>query len=186
MCQSYLVYVRKIDQRPDLSQASPGRAKPYRLVPQICLNLDWTLSLNPGKQSLWQFLPRNACLFWHPLIYCYSRDWRFQKLEICLWCEDFPLKCDQHIPTVYPFLPWTHGSEASREPSWKEKLLKAFLSERESLRSTTAVQNRAPLNCAAWANVGFPLGRYKRQLLHCSKVLFSTQLRVCMWRFLLW
>lgn len=51
--------------------------------------MDWDLSLNSGKQSVWWSLSQSVCYFRHLPIYCHSSDWQFLNLDFFAWYEVF-------------------------------------------------------------------------------------------------
>lgn len=187
MWQSYLLYVRKTHQRPALAQASKGRAKAYSPVSPIWLDMRWDLPLNSGKSRSQSFpsMSQSVCFFWHPLIHRHSRDWQFLNLEFFLWHEGFLHNGYQHRPNTSSFLPRRHHWN-TRGTRLKIKALESISIRRGVSEIHSAVQNDLQLNRTVLANLGFPFGRYKGQLLYVSKVLFSTHLRDLLWRLPLW
>lgn len=117
--------------------------------------MDWDLSLNSGKQSVWWSLSQSVCYFRHLPIYCHSSDWQFLNLDFFAWYEVFFFfflhNWYQHSPNMYSFLPCRQHSEICKHQAGDKSSGKPF---RRGCLWDPQVQFK--MDCTVLANVGLP------------------------------
>lgn len=128
-----------------------GRANTFP-VPLIWLDMDWDLSLNSGKQSLWWSLSQIVCYFWHLPVHCHFSDWQFLNLEFFAWHEDF-----FYITGTSTALICTHSCHVGNIQKYASTKLE--IKALESLLGGESLwdpQVQFKMDCTVLANVGLP------------------------------